>query len=37
MKLNQEVLDEMTIQPGGPAGLDGRSTKRVAADWLGDC
>jgi PPK2 family polyphosphate:nucleotide phosphotransferase len=34
MKLNQEVLDEMRVQPGGPASLDGRSNKRVAADWL---
>jgi hypothetical protein len=25
----------MRVKPGGPAGLDGRSTKHVAADWLG--
>ena len=35
MKLNKEVLGEMRVKPGGPAGLDGRSTKHVAADWLG--
>jgi PPK2 family polyphosphate:nucleotide phosphotransferase len=35
MKLNKKVLSEMGVKPGGPAGLDGRSTKRVAADWLG--
>ena len=35
MKLNKEVLGEMRVKPGEPAGLDGRSTKRVAADWLG--
>ena len=34
MKLNKEVLGEMRVKPGEPAGLDGRSTKRVAADWL---
>jgi len=34
MKLNKEVLDEMRVTPGEPAGLDGRSTKRVAANWL---
>jgi PPK2 family polyphosphate:nucleotide phosphotransferase len=34
MKLNKEVLDEMRIKPGDGAGLDGRSTKRVHADWL---
>jgi PPK2 family polyphosphate:nucleotide phosphotransferase len=34
MKLNKEVLGEMRVKPGGPAGLDGRSTKHVAADWL---
>ncbi len=35
MKLNKEVLGEMRVEPGGPAGLAERSTKRVAADWLG--
>jgi PPK2 family polyphosphate:nucleotide phosphotransferase len=35
MKLNKEVLGEMRVKSGGPAGLDGRSTKRVSADWLG--
>jgi PPK2 family polyphosphate:nucleotide phosphotransferase len=35
MKLNKEVLGEMRVRPGEPASLDGRSTKRVAADWLG--
>jgi PPK2 family polyphosphate:nucleotide phosphotransferase len=35
MKLNNEVLDEMRVKPGGRAGLDGRSTKRVSANWLG--
>ena len=34
MKLNKEVLGEMRVKPGGLAGLDGRSTKHVAADWL---
>jgi PPK2 family polyphosphate:nucleotide phosphotransferase len=34
MKLNQEVLGEMRIEPGKPAKLDKRSTKRVASDWL---
>jgi PPK2 family polyphosphate:nucleotide phosphotransferase len=34
MKLNKEVLGEMKVKPGGPAGLDGRSTKHMAADWL---
>jgi PPK2 family polyphosphate:nucleotide phosphotransferase len=35
MKLNKEVLVEMRVKPGEPADLDARSTKRVAADWLG--
>lgn len=35
MKLNDEVLEEMRVKPGAPAGIDGRSTKHVAADWLG--
>jgi PPK2 family polyphosphate:nucleotide phosphotransferase len=35
MKLNKEVLGEMRVKPGRSASLDGRSTKRVAADWLG--
>jgi PPK2 family polyphosphate:nucleotide phosphotransferase len=34
MKLNDEVLDEMRVKPGESAGLDNRSTKHVAADWL---
>jgi PPK2 family polyphosphate:nucleotide phosphotransferase len=34
MKLNREVLDEVRVKPGKAAGLDERSTKRVAADWL---
>ena len=35
MKLNKEVLVEMRVKPGEAADLDARSTKRVAADWLG--
>ncbi len=35
MRLNKEVLGEMRIEPGGPAKLDERSTKRVVSDWLG--
>src|SRR5664280_2260239 len=35
MKLNKEVLGEMRIEPGRPAKLDKRSTKRVVSDWLG--
>jgi len=35
MKLNKEVLDEMRVKFDGSAGLVGRSTKRVAAPWLG--
>ncbi len=35
MKLNKDVLGEMRVKPGGPAGLEARSTKRVATDWLG--
>jgi PPK2 family polyphosphate:nucleotide phosphotransferase len=35
MKLNKDVLGEMRVKSGGSAGLDGRSTKRVSADWLG--
>jgi polyphosphate kinase 2 (PPK2 family) len=35
MKLNSEVLSELRVKPGEPAGLDRRSTERVAADWLG--
>jgi PPK2 family polyphosphate:nucleotide phosphotransferase len=35
MKLNKEVLGEMRIEPGGPAKLDKRSTKRAVSDWLG--
>ena len=35
MKLNKKVIGEMRVKPGEPAGLEGRSTKRVAADWLG--
>ena len=35
MRLNKEVLDEMRIEPGRPAKLDKRSTKRVVSDWLG--
>jgi polyphosphate kinase 2 (PPK2 family) len=35
MKLNREVLAEMKVKPGESAGLDARSTKRVASDWLG--
>jgi PPK2 family polyphosphate:nucleotide phosphotransferase len=34
MKLNREVLDEMRVKFDGSAGLVGRSTKRVAAQWL---
>jgi PPK2 family polyphosphate:nucleotide phosphotransferase len=34
MKLNREVLDELKIEPGDSAGLESRSTKHVAADWL---
>jgi PPK2 family polyphosphate:nucleotide phosphotransferase len=34
MKLNIEVLDEMRVKPGKPAGLSERSTKHVSADWL---
>ena len=34
MKLNKKVLDEMRIKPGASAGLEDRSTKHVAADWL---
>jgi PPK2 family polyphosphate:nucleotide phosphotransferase len=34
MKLNKEVLTEMRVKAGEPAGLDARSTKHVAADWL---
>ncbi|MBW4030774.1 MAG: polyphosphate kinase 2 family protein, partial [Acidobacteria bacterium] len=33
--MNKDVLSEMRVKPGEPADLDGRSTKRVAADWLG--
>jgi PPK2 family polyphosphate:nucleotide phosphotransferase len=35
MKLNKEVLAEMKVKPGESAGLDARSTKHVASDWLG--
>jgi PPK2 family polyphosphate:nucleotide phosphotransferase len=35
VKLNKKVIGEMRVKPGEPAGLEGRSTKRVAADWLG--
>ena len=35
MKLNREVLAEMKVKPGESAGLDARSTKHVASDWLG--
>jgi len=35
MKLNKEVLAEIKVKPGESAGLDARSTKRVASDWLG--
>lgn len=35
MKLPKEVLSEMRVEPGRPAGLDERSTKHVAANWLG--
>jgi PPK2 family polyphosphate:nucleotide phosphotransferase len=35
MKLSKKALREMRITPAGPAGLDGRSTKRLVADWLG--
>src|SRR5664280_2371586 len=34
MKLNKDVLGEMRVKPGGPAGLSDRSTKHVASDWL---
>ena len=35
MKLNKEVLAEIKVKPGESAGLDARSTKHVASDWLG--
>ena len=35
MKLNKEVLSELRVKAGESADLKGRSTKHVAADWLG--
>jgi PPK2 family polyphosphate:nucleotide phosphotransferase len=34
MKLNEEVLREMRVEPGSPADLSKRSTKHVSSDWL---
>jgi len=34
MKLNKDVLAGMRVEPGKPARLDRRSTKRVRSDWL---
>lgn len=35
MKLPHQVVHELTVQPGGPAGLAARSTTGTSAPWLG--
>src|ERR1039458_7400820 len=35
MRLNQKVINELTVHPGTPAALGGRSTSETRADWLG--
>ncbi len=35
MKLDPDVIDELTVHPGQPAGLDHRSTDSTTTDWLG--
>ena len=35
MKLGKALLDELTVHPGRPAGLDDRSTESTMVDWLG--
>jgi PPK2 family polyphosphate:nucleotide phosphotransferase len=35
MKLDPAVIDELTVHPGHPAGLDNRSTESTTTDWLG--
>lgn len=34
MKLDDAVIKELTVHPGQPAGLDGRSTESATIDWL---
>ena len=35
MRLKKALLEELVIQPGQPADLDGRSTDSTTVDWLG--
>jgi PPK2 family polyphosphate:nucleotide phosphotransferase len=35
VKLPRDVVREMTVQPGAPAGLSDRSTTGTASNWLG--
>jgi PPK2 family polyphosphate:nucleotide phosphotransferase len=35
VKLDRELLDELVVRPGQPAGLDDRSTESTTVDWLG--
>jgi PPK2 family polyphosphate:nucleotide phosphotransferase len=35
VRLNHKVIDELTVQPGTPAGLGRRSTSETRAHWLG--
>jgi PPK2 family polyphosphate:nucleotide phosphotransferase len=35
LKLHRHVIEELTVRPGEPAGLSGRSTSETKNDWLG--
>ena len=35
MKLDEAVIEELAVRPGGRASLDRRSTRGITADWLG--
>jgi polyphosphate kinase 2 (PPK2 family) len=35
MKLAKVLLEELTVRPRHPAGLDARSTESTMSDWLG--
>jgi hypothetical protein len=35
VKLQKALLDELMVQPGESAGLDGRSTESTTIEWKG--